>query len=187
MTDRDLMRWRKTVDIPRVHALIAEHKREVGIKGVLLRMEYLTDELEAIGDWIFLRERQYERMMKDGTPYVNRAFLAKCIKDDETIAKRIRKDIYFLCEQGCVMLGKKPRSNSLTPEMIERAKEYLIENLVDVKRGMARCIAHEDKSPSMDCRNNFVFCHACGFHADAIGLYQRLYGVGFREAVEALQ
>ncbi|MCK5347625.1 MAG: hypothetical protein KAR20_29655 [Candidatus Heimdallarchaeota archaeon] len=72
--------------------------------------------------------------------------------------------------------------------MIKIAKEYPIENLIDVNRaGFALCPWHEDTKPSLYCKKNFVHCFACGNSGDSIALYQKLYDVGFREAVKALQ
>lgn len=76
--------------------------------------------------------------------------------------------------------------NDITPEKIERAREYPLEQLVDIKNGMAKCINHEDRFPSMNCRKNFAYCHSCGFYADAIGVYMKLKGCGFIEAVNSL-
>lgn len=77
----------------------------------------------------------------------------------------------------------------ITDFMIEAARSYPIENLIQVSRGkMARCISpdHTDKNPSMDIRNNFCYCYSCHFSADAIKVYQILNNCTFPEAVRAL-
>lgn len=76
--------------------------------------------------------------------------------------------------------------NNITPEKIEQAKNYPLEKLIDVKGCLARCINHDDTNPSMNCKNNFVYCHSCGFTADTIGVYQKLKNCGFAEAVNFL-
>lgn len=84
-------------------------------------------------------------------------------------------------------LEGKTREGGITPDMIERAKDYPIASLIEVDRaGKAKCINHNDKHPSMDCRKNFVYCYSCGYSADAIGVYQKIHGVGFIDAVKAL-
>ena len=186
ITERELIRWRNTVDLSRVRALITEHKREVGIKGILLRMEYLIDELDDLKFEIFMRERRYERI-QDNSHYINRAFLAKCIKDREIKANKIRSEISRLSEQGLEMCGMKPRTSRITDDMIERARAYPIENLIDARCGMALCIFHEDRRPSMYVKNNFVHCFSCGKTADTIDVYRKLHGTTFPEAVKALQ
>jgi len=83
----------------------------------------------------------------------------------------------------------KSRKNEVTPEIILRAKEYPIENMIDVKKGVARCISgeHEDKKPSMRVKNNRATCFSCGYKDDAIGVAQKLYGISFHDAVMRLQ
>lgn len=76
---------------------------------------------------------------------------------------------------------------NITPEKIERAREYPINKLIDVnKSGLARCINHDDRFPSMNCKNNYVYCHSCNFHTDVIGVYQKINNCGFVEAVNFL-
>lgn len=77
-------------------------------------------------------------------------------------------------------------ASDITPEDIERAQEYPLENLLTINRGMALCIEHDDHYPSMNCKNNFAYCHTCGFHADPIGVYMKLNNCGFKEAVKSL-
>jgi len=76
--------------------------------------------------------------------------------------------------------------SDITPDKIQQAKNYPIDQIIRVERGMAKCINHEEKNPSMNCKNNFVYCHSCGYHADAIGVYMKVKGCGFIEAVNTL-
>jgi len=76
--------------------------------------------------------------------------------------------------------------SKITPDDIQRAKEYPLDRLLEIKNGMARCIDHDDTRPSMNCKNGFVYCHTCGYHGDAIDVYRRLNNVGFTEAVKIL-
>ena len=70
--------------------------------------------------------------------------------------------------------------------MIQRAKEYPIDRLLEIKKGKALCISHAEKNPSMNCKNNFAYCHACGYTGDVIDIYMRLNNVSFIEAVRRL-
>jgi len=81
------------------------------------------------------------------------------------------------------------KKNEVTAEMIERAKEFPIENMLEVTRGVARCISgeHEDKRPSMQIKHNRVKCFSCGYKNDTIGVAQTIYGISFHEAVKKLQ
>ena len=84
-------------------------------------------------------------------------------------------------------LEGKTKEGDITPAMIEQAKEFPVSSLIEVDgRCKAKCINHDDSHPSMDCRNNFVYCYSCGYSDDAIGVYRKLHGVGFVEAVRAL-
>lgn len=77
-------------------------------------------------------------------------------------------------------------TDGVTSLDIERAVEYPIERIVEVTRGMALCVEHDDKKPSMNCRNNFAYCHSCGFTGNSIVVYRKVHNVGFREAVNFL-
>ena len=86
-------------------------------------------------------------------------------------------------------LRVKTGEGKISDEQIARAKEYPIGELLEVRNGMARCISgtHEDKKPSMNCKNNYAYCHTCNFTSDTIGIYMRLNNCSFIEAVKALQ
>ena len=76
----------------------------------------------------------------------------------------------------------------VTEEMIEQARQYPIENLIDANRsGMAICIFHDDSRPSMSIKKyNRAYCFTCGAKADTIKIYQQLNGASFHDAVRAL-
>lgn len=77
---------------------------------------------------------------------------------------------------------------TITPQMVERAKEYPIERLVEINRaGFTRCFAHNDKKPSAYCRKNFVHCFVCQKSWDTIAVLVERDGIKFREAVLQLQ
>ena len=78
-------------------------------------------------------------------------------------------------------------TTDITPEKIEKAREYPIGRIIKINRNLALCVNHEDHHPSMNCKNNFAFCHSCGYTADAIGLYMKVNQANFQEAVNALQ
>jgi hypothetical protein len=77
--------------------------------------------------------------------------------------------------------------DEITPEMVERAREYPIDRLVEADaRGFARCVNHEEKTPSMFTKRNFAHCFGCQWHGDAIDLYRKISGATFPEAVKFL-
>lgn len=81
------------------------------------------------------------------------------------------------------------KGNKITRDMIDRAKEYPIENLIEVKNKVARCISgeHEDKKPSMSVKHNKVKCYSCGYREDSIGVAQKIFGLSWPDAVKKLQ
>ena len=81
---------------------------------------------------------------------------------------------------------EKKRAGRIDDLMIAQAKDYPIDQIVEVKRGFALCPGHEDTKPSMDCRGGFVHCYACGYNGDTIKLYQDVNGVSFIEAVKSM-
>lgn len=79
--------------------------------------------------------------------------------------------------------------NRATQEMIDRAKQHPIENLLTEKprRNVALCPLHQEKTPSFHIRNNLYTCFGCGESGDVISLYRKLHNVSFVEAVSQLQ
>lgn len=76
---------------------------------------------------------------------------------------------------------------------IIKLKEILITDFVYFTRGVAKCIFHEDSTPSMHYNNfvsrfkNTVKCYSCGKFADVIDVVMELNGVDFKEALEILR
>lgn len=104
----------------------------------------------------------------------------------EKIIERTDREIRRYTMEKRILEGKM-KEGDITSAMIEQAKEFPVSSLIEVDgRCKAKCINHDDSHPSMDCRNNFVYCYSCGYSDDAIGVYRKLHGVGFVEAVRAL-
>lgn len=83
-----------------------------------------------------------------------------------------------------------PRVGGITDSMIERAKEFPIEELHDgvVRHGMAQCPFHEDKTASMSFkRHNRYYCFGCGEKGSVIDYYMKMNKCNFIQAVRALQ
>jgi predicted DNA-binding protein YlxM (UPF0122 family) len=76
--------------------------------------------------------------------------------------------------------------SNITPDMIERAREYPISNLIEVKRNKALCPFHNDHNPSLGIKNNRYHCFACGEKGDPIDFVIKRDGVSFQEAVKWL-
>lgn len=75
----------------------------------------------------------------------------------------------------------------LTQDMIEMAKEYPINQIIEVnKKNFALCPFHQDTHPSLYCKNNFYHCFSCGASGSTIDLYMKLHNVDFKQAVKFL-
>jgi len=78
--------------------------------------------------------------------------------------------------------------NAITPQMIEHAKDYPIENLLEVnKQNFAFCPFHNEKTPSFYCKNNYGYCFSCNWTGDNIALIMKQNSLTFPEAVRLLQ
>jgi hypothetical protein len=75
----------------------------------------------------------------------------------------------------------------INQEMIERAREYPITELIDFTKNKALCIWHTERNPSMNLRNNRVKCFVCGEGGNAIDVYMKLNGTDFITTVRRLQ
>ena len=85
-------------------------------------------------------------------------------------------------------MGHKDKDDQITPLMIDQARRYPLDVLVDARgQEIVLCRFHEDKNPSMDIRNNFFYCYACGAKGDTIDFLMREGGLSFKEAVLRLQ
>lgn len=82
---------------------------------------------------------------------------------------------------------ERTNKSGITDAMIEGAKEYPFENLLELqKRGNIRCPFHEDKHPSASIKNNKLHCFSCGRTWNPIDFVMEKEGIGFKEAVERL-
>jgi len=83
----------------------------------------------------------------------------------------------------------RPQSDSkleITIEMIQRAKEFPITELIVHKRMWALCPFHQDTNPSLFLKNNFFHCFVCEKSGDTIDLVKQIYNVDFKTAVKVL-
>lgn len=82
----------------------------------------------------------------------------------------------------------KKGGGGLTDSDIIHAKEYPIDELIEFKHGMAKCLWHEERTASMHyyTRTNSVYCFSCKKAGDAIDVYQVLNSCDFISAVKGL-
>ena len=165
-----------------VQKSINAFKNEMGDTGKCLRLSAIYEQLYDVEDDIICRYKEYETIIKNDGPYLDRAFIARPLPLLEKKLKKLEMQI------RCLVYEKSIKDGGITSEMIAQAKKYPIENLLQIKyNNMAICINHSESHPSMNCRNNFAFCHACGWSGDVIDVKMKLDKIGFIEAVKSLQ
>lgn len=84
---------------------------------------------------------------------------------------------------------QKPAGNEITPDMIQAARHYPINKIVEFMRGKARAFCHDDKVPSAfhGTRHNTLECPVCDKHFDTISVLMARDGMTFPSAVRFLQ
>jgi len=185
----DLERMNREIFTPQARTAIAEMKEEAGAWGLERRHIFLAGIQAQLEIQIMDLEADYLDGMKRGQPYLERRITADLIVNKQKTLERVQGEMKSLIIRlHALQQGKELKQAGLTDAEIKRARQYPIERLVEIGRnGRALCVWHEDHDPSMDCRNNFAYCHACGKHGDTIDLYRQIHCVDFPTAVRALQ
>jgi len=100
------------------------------------------------------------------------------------LAENLSKKINGYKREITIMEGGGNVEGVITDEMLQEAREYPIENIMEVGvNGRCKCVFHGGEDYNMDIRKNYGYCYVCGRSSDPIGIYMALHGVGFREAV----
>lgn len=165
--------WRQE----RVASGIAELRKEVGEEGVALRLIYLREIIADAESDLSLYEKQYAESVERGEPFMERYGLSLITQRIGRVLKRAHGEIKGLTEMA---------TGQITDDMIQQAKDYPIENIVEVKKGKALCVFHDDHNPSMGIKNNRYRCFSCGASGSVIDLIRKIQGLDFKEAVKYL-
>ena len=167
-------------------AKVREFVEEMGNVGKCIRLEALYEQLWNAEDELTDRCHRYQKSREEDQPYIERALIASFIPDIETRIEKLNRRIRGILAEA----EGRTLEDRITEDMIDRALEYPIEVLIGNdggRRGNVLCIAHEEKHPSMSLKGNRARCFSCGYYGDPIDVYKKLNGVGFVEAVMALQ
>lgn len=91
------------------------------------------------------------------------------------------------CEKRIANMDKEIKDD-ITDDMIGRAKQYPIDQLIKFERGKATAWCHDDKHPSLshDRKRNRARCFPCDKSFDSIAVLVDRDGMGFKEAVKWL-
>jgi len=167
-------------EMPKVKKAIAELKAENKDFAKECRLRYLNKKLSEAEGEIKEIYRTYESMTRENTIYIEKAIITTRLEGLEKEVKKIESEIRFIVNIS------KGKSNGITSEMIAQAREYPLENLIEVKRSMALCPFHDDRNPSMGIKNNHYHCFACGEKGDVISFVMKRDSLSFNEAVKWL-
>jgi len=79
-----------------------------------------------------------------------------------------------------------PENDRIDDMDIQLARQYPISQIIDTKNNYAKCIWHDDNSPSMYTKKNFAYCFSCGESGDVIDIAMSAWGIDFVSAVKRL-
>lgn len=147
------------------------------------RIEYLEEETSKLADQI----RSIYQDNEVGFERDDSFWFRKMIMELKGITKKEKKLRNNLYEIRQLKFSNSFGQDKITDAMIERAREYPIEELIEAKNGMAHSPFREDKHPSFCVKNNFYYDFVTAEHGDVIDLYMRLHSVDFPTAVKSLQ
>jgi len=165
-------------EFPRIRKAIANFREEItkelGEKVNESRINYLESQLNDLNVELTADTIRYGQTENK----IEKQFIMEHIINLEKAIER--KIMHIRC--------LKSKKQGITPDMILRAREYPITEILGYKgRGNMLCIVHQEKHPSMSIKNNRVKCFGCGWRGDSIDCYMILHNVSFVEAVKALQ
>ncbi len=106
------------------------------------------------------------------------------------IQSRINKELKDYKGIQSIMTGLRfePDKDKITDAMIENARSYPFENLMELPiRGNIRCPFHEDRHPSARVKNNFLWCYTCQRGWNPIDYIMEFEHMDFKTAVRRLQ
>jgi DNA primase len=171
----------RTVIVPytrqAIRQLITETDQEFQAKA---RIEYCKDCMADLIIEVWGLMNRYEENFK-------RARVIERLLIGEKLQELV-KEIIKLQDETIFLKHPEKGKNSITPEMIERAKEYPFTELIKFNNNQTLCPFHDDKDPSMHfyTDSNTVYCFSCNKSWDTIGFIIERDGLSFMETVRRL-
>ena len=141
------------------------------------RVEFLKQRSEEYEQKLVEAQKSYATQFKNDSPYWIRQMSQEKIIRIVNHLKSLKSELRY---------RQSGKGNGITPDMIIRAKEYPLENLVEANHQKALCPFHDDKNPSMWIKKNFYYCFSCSANGDVIDFVMRRDGLSFQEAVKKL-
>lgn len=164
----------------------------------LERREELERVAQSIKEWAeeFPKEWRDERRREyllTKIEEVRKEFFDGCIElaereDDLTYwseqhLQSLEKQLWRMGMELKILSGKE---EGITPERIAFARKHPITDFVQHRNFMALCPFHKERTPSMNIRNNYFYCHGCGETGDVIDYVMKTQNLPFRKAIEML-
>lgn len=106
----------------------------------------------------------------------------------QTINLLVAESVVIAKELKSIKTILRVDKNDITDNMIEIAKSYPVDKLIDFTRGKATAFCHEDRHPTMyhATRNNTANCPACNEVFGSIDILMKRDGLNFVQAVRQL-
>lgn len=110
---------------------LEEWKKELGDFPAKARARYLRQEIHRLSEELNRRADEYRAVLESPKHDWLLPLLERNAEGVANMIKRYRRELAVL---------KGAKGSDITDEMIERAKNYPIEDIVEVRRGRARCV-----------------------------------------------
>lgn len=180
LQDSFYRRW-----MPETHQAIRDLKVNTS-DGGFANLRYFYDKLLEVE----ASKRTYARLYAESVSEFERQIILETLTAIVKEEKQVKNNLAAIFEVKPPVKNKNNGNNDLpvTPDMIAQALDYPLTAILgeNSKGGMALCIAHNERNPSMNIRRNFAYCHSCGFSGDAITVAEKVWGLSFVEAVKKL-
>jgi len=132
-------------------------------------------------DHVISEYREYGKRVGLGTEFVCKVMVDIVREEIKALDKDFKSYLSF---------SKIRKFEDITDEMIQEARDYPVNSLINFGNGNARCINpdHTDNKPSMylSSKINKATCGSCNWRGDAIDIVMILDGITFRNAVRKL-
>lgn len=101
----------------------------------------------------------------------------------ETQDPILREELKSLLFEAKIYTGE---VEGFTMQDIGNARNFPITRLIKNRGMMALCPFHNEKTPSLNLKGNFYYCHGCGATGDVIDFLMKKDGLTFRQAIMKL-
>lgn len=133
---------------------------------------------------------EHLRVAREFFPELSRSYVLDCrrIYQIGVFIEQAREDLKKRKQRA--RLATLPSQGRVTDEMIERAREFSVCDLIlEFPKGRAKAWCHDDRNPSLyyGSKKGVAVCPVCNKSFDAIGILMERDGFSFSEAVRQLQ